>query len=84
MAVFTKENLDNFNFENFESNVENLDNVYIDRENIKKLINELNVNKAMGPDNIHSRVLKEGVESISHALEIIFSRSLRYGEIPSD
>ena len=38
----------------------------------------------MGPDNIHSRVLKERVESISHALEIIFSRSLRYGEIPND
>lgn len=34
-----------------------------------------------GANDIHSKVLKEGVESISIALELIFNRSLLFGKI---
>ena len=83
-SVFTRENLKNFSCQNSEPCVEKIDNIRFDKVVIKQFINELNVNKAMGADNIHSRLLREGVDSISTALEKIFTRSLAYGEIPND
>ena len=38
----------------------------------------------MGPDGMSARVLKEGVESISYALAMIFNKSLTDSEVPLD
>ena len=42
------------------------------------------IKEATGPDEIHTRVLREGVNSITEALKIIFERSLAFTEIPQD
>ena len=44
----------------------------------------MNASKSAGPDGIYGRVLKEGHESISKALCLMFERSLRFCEIPDD
>ncbi|KAI3380161.1 hypothetical protein SNEBB_002860, partial [Seison nebaliae] len=44
----------------------------------------LNINKAAGPDGLSSRVLKEGINSISEALYLLFKKTLECGEVPED
>lgn len=60
--------------------------VFIDKEiteeDIEKLIQSLNVSKSQGPDNIHSRLLKEVKNSITKPLKIIFNQSLSQGQVP--
>ena len=53
-----------------------ISNFEIDREQVLKIINSLNIHKSVGPDKISARILREGVDSISYALTIIFNRSL--------
>jgi len=50
---------------------------------LKKLKN-LNGNKSMGPDKIHPRVLKELAEELSLPFSILFNKSLKSMELPSD
>jgi hypothetical protein len=45
-------------------------------------LEKLDVNKAIGPDGIHSRVLKECAEAMSTPLTIIFQRSHIEGRAP--
>ena len=83
-SVFTKEKLNSPMYSTHRSGKEVFTNICVDRRMIKGLIGELDTTKASGPDNIHSRILKEGVESISIALDKLYTRSLEYGEIPDD
>ena len=53
-----------------------LDAVQITKYEIEKIINELPVNKACGPDLIHHKLLKPIAQEISLPLEILFNRSL--------
>ena len=53
-------------------------------ERVKKLLSNLNPYKAVGPDSIHPRVLKELSAVIAPALCNIFRASLRFGVVPSD
>lgn len=55
-----------------------LNNINVEQGIIRSLILKLNNRKATGPDEIHARVLKEGVDIISEALRLIFA------EIPQD
>ncbi|KAK4807847.1 hypothetical protein QYF61_007753 [Mycteria americana] len=45
---------------------------------------QLNVDKSMGPDGIHPRVLKELVDVIAGPLSIIYQRSWESEEVPAD
>ena len=54
------------------------------REGILKLLQQLNPNKASGPDNIPIRVLKECAEQIAPFLQALFTQSLRTGNLPTD
>ena len=56
----------------------------ITTEGIQKLIENLNPNKAMEPDRLHPRVLKETARTVAPILHIIFSKSLENGEVPDD
>ena len=56
----------------------------ITTEGIKKLLENLNPNKAMGPDRLHPRVLKETARAVAPILQIIFSKSLENGEVPDN
>ena len=60
------------------------DTVSFTRATIINAVKGMNPNKSAGPDGIHSRILKEGIDFISEALYIIFKRSLDYAEIPED
>ena len=53
-------------------------------EGIRKHLENLNPNKAMGPDRLHPRVLKETARALAPILQIIFYKSLENGEVPDD
>ena len=53
-------------------------------EGVRKLLSELRVNKASGPDNIPNRVLRELADELAPALHLIFTQSLSSNQLPSD
>ena len=59
-------------------------NVNINNEGISKLLNNLNSNKASGPDQLPIRLLKLASEELTPVLREIFQQSLNTGELPSD
>jgi hypothetical protein len=60
-----------------------LDNLFVDEEEVRKVICDLNVSKAMGPDGIGNRFIKELVDSILTPLTEFYNYSLEYGVFPS-
>ena len=48
------------------------------------VINHLDTHKAMGPDGIHPRILRELVEELAKPLSIIYQQSWSTGEVPDD
>ena len=53
-------------------------------QEINKLLNSLNPNKATGPDDIQARFLKETAEELAPALSTLFQASLDQSKIPND
>ena len=51
---------------------------------IRKILKDVNVNKAAGPDDVHGKVLKNCRESIAYPLSCIFRISYNIGQIPSE
>ena len=51
---------------------------------VKKLLQNIKVNKASGPDNLPARILKELAPNISGCLTQIFRQSLSTGTLPKD
>ena len=49
---------------------------------IKNILSKLNVNKAIGPDGIHGRVLKNCSNALSYPLSILFKLSFYTSTIP--
>ena len=49
---------------------------------IRNILSKLNVNKAIGPDGIHGRVLKNCSNAISYPLSILFKLSFYTSSIP--
>ena len=66
------------------SNYPAIDNLYICKKGITKLLQNLKVNSASGPDNIANRVLKYSAEEITPILKFIFNQSLSSGTLPED
>ena len=54
-----------------------LDKIEIFEQDISDVISTLQVNKAIGPDNISHKMLKETIHSVSVPLCLLFNRSLR-------
>ena len=52
------------------------------QEGIAKMLHELNVNKACGPDSLSSHVLKECATELAPSLAYLFTRSFQSGCIP--
>jgi hypothetical protein len=61
-----------------------LHNLQIGTNGIVKLLQELNVNKAPGPDGINPHVLKICAKEIAPILQIIFTQSITSSKLPSD
>ena len=49
---------------------------------IERRLEELDENKAFGPDDVHPRVLKNCAAAVAKPLSIIFRRSLSEGRVP--
>jgi hypothetical protein len=58
--------------------------IIVSEDGVRKLLENLDPHKAMGPDGIHPRVLKQLASSIAPALQHIFQKSLNSGQIPED
>jgi hypothetical protein len=61
-----------------------LPNIIITENGINKLLQNINIHKASGPDNIHGRILKECTTQIAPILTTLFSLSLKTGKIPDE
>ena len=51
---------------------------------VRKAIVNLNTNKAFGPDEIHSVMLKELVDYICQPLSVIMNKTLKHLYLPED
>ena len=61
-----------------------IDELRITSDGVQKLLENLNPNKSMGPDQIHPRVLKQLATVVAPTLTVIFNKSLHAGEVPED
>jgi hypothetical protein len=85
-SVFTKERTDNLPDLGpaSKSNGVTLCDIRLTPSAVKCKLNQLNENKAQGPDKISPKVLKELSEELSTPLCAIFNKSLESGIIPTD
>ncbi|MGB1915940.1 MAG: RNA-directed DNA polymerase, partial [Paracoccaceae bacterium] len=58
--------------------------IVINETGVTKLLNELNPNKATGPDGVSSRFLKEFANQIAPGLTLVMQASLHQSQIPQD
>jgi hypothetical protein len=58
--------------------------IQVQRKGVEKLLQNINSNKAAGPDKLPDRVLKEMASEISTVLTHIFNQSLATGQLPKD
>ena len=61
-----------------------MSDIVVSQDGILKLLLELKVNKASGPDLIPAPILKLAASPLSHCLTIIFQASLSTGTVPED
>ena len=61
-----------------------MENIDVTTEGITSLLQNLDVHKASGPDDISTRFLMETVEVAALVLKVIFERSLDTGDAPYD
>ena len=58
--------------------------IHISNEGVIKMMKVLNPSKALGPDDLHPRVLKELAVELGPVFAHLFQQSLDKGEIPKE
>ena len=81
-SVFTNENFTSFP-DIQDSGIPDLPDIIINSEGVEKLLNNINPNKASGPDAVPAKILQECAVSIAPVLTKIFQKSLDTGSVPS-
>ena len=81
--MFTREGLSNIP-DTGESDIPAMQNIKIDWKGVHKLLKNLKVHKATGPDEIPAYVLKTAADELAPALALLFQLSMDQGEIPQD
>lgn len=61
-----------------------LEDISVTPEDVLRALNKLKSDKSPGPDAIHPKILCETKEVLCYPLYLIFSQSLREGDIPDD
>ena len=59
-----------------------LSSMNISEDQIDKIINKLNAAKSQGPDNLHTKLLKETKSVIKKPLKMILQKSIDEGKLP--
>ncbi|KXJ16368.1 RNA-directed DNA polymerase from mobile element jockey [Exaiptasia diaphana] len=81
--VFTKEDVShipNMGNRSFPA----MDSIFFNPEGVEKLIKELDVKKASGPDKLPTRLLKETAGEIKGMVSFLCNQSYKTGELPKD
>ena len=81
-SVFTQTTYDQVPF--YPSSTPKMKDIKIDPEGIQKLLHNTNPNKALGPDGIHPRVLKELAPELFYIICHLFQQSIVTGSIPEE
>ena len=58
--------------------------IVVTKEGVSKLLRGLNPSKALGPDELHPRVLKELAVGLGPKFAHLFQQSIDVGEIPKE
>ena len=61
-----------------------MDDIVVSNEGVTKLLKGLNPSKALGPAELHPRVLKELATELGPVFAHLFQKSLDTGEIPKE
>jgi hypothetical protein len=67
-----------------DSSILDIGKLTVTKNKVNKLLKNLDITKAIGPDQIQSWVLKEAADLIKPFLTRIFSQTLESGEAPAD
>jgi hypothetical protein len=80
-SVFTTENPEDQDITPLTG--EHIPRIATTEAEVEQLLSSTNPNKAMGPDLIHPRMLKELAKPLAKPLTILFNTSLETGEVPT-
>ena len=61
-----------------------MDDIVVSKDEVTKLLKGLNPSKALGPDELHPRVLKELATELGPVFARRFQQSIDTGEIPRE
>ena len=61
-----------------------MEDIVVTKEGVTKLLKGLNPSKALGPDELHPRVLNELATPLGLVLAHLFQQSVDKGEIPKE
>ena len=61
-----------------------LSSIQVSKKGVLKLLENINVNKAPGPDQIPGKLLRIIAEEIHEVLTVLFQKSLDHGSVPED
>ena len=61
-----------------------MENIVVTKEGVTKLLKDLSPSKALGPDELHPRVLKELAIELGPIFAHLFQQSIDKGEIPKE
>ena len=61
-----------------------MEDIAVTKEGVTKLLKGLNPSKALGPDELHTRVLKELATELGPVFTHLFQQSIDTGEISSE
>ena len=61
-----------------------MDDIVVTKEGVAKLLKGMNPSKALGPDELHPRVLKELATELGPVSAHLFQQSIDKGEIPKE
>ena len=59
-----------------------MNDIAVSKDEVIKLLKGLQPSKALGPDKLHPRVLKELATELGPVFAHLFQQSIDYGEIP--
>ena len=83
-SVYTKEDTSNMPKISDHNNDTYLTDLFLTEAAVRDKLNNLDPNKATGPDGIPSIILKELSTELCSPLCVIFNKSIQEGQIPSD